>query len=236
MRGRDSYDGAVTRIGLIGGMSWESTASYYRLLNEATSRRMGPWHQPSLLIDSLDFSRIVALQQDGDWEATGRILADSARRLAAGGAEVLAICTNTMHRNLVDGQAAVSVPVVDIRDAMVDAVAALGATSVSLLGTRYLMTDDFYSSHLERAGLHVIKPLTGQVEELQSMIFSELTQGVVTAASRARFLEIADDCRSRGGDVVGLCCTEFGLLVGESSAPWPFVDSTAAHVDALLRV
>jgi aspartate racemase len=224
----------MTRIGLIGGMSWESTASYYRLLNEATSQQMGPWHQPSVLIDSLDFSQIVELQRGGDWSATGRLLADSARRLAAGGAEVLAICANTMHINLRDVEEAVSVPVVDIRDAIVQVVAALGASSVSLLGTKYLMNDDFYSSHLERAGVRVIKPREGQVEELQAIIYDELTRGVVTESSRARFLEIADDCRSRGGEVVGLCCTEFGLLLDESRAPWPFVDSTAAHVNALL--
>jgi len=215
-------------------MSWESTASYYRLLNEATSAQMGPWHQPPVLIDSLDFSQIVELQEAADWGATGRLLADSARRLEAGGAEVLGICANTMHRNLRDVQDAVSVPVLDIRDAMVRAVTALGASSVSLLGTKYLLEEDFYSSHLERAGLHVVKPLDGQVDELQAIIFDELTQGVVTESSRARFLAIADDCRSRGGEVVGLCCTEFGLLVDARLAPWPIADSTVAHVAALL--
>jgi aspartate racemase len=225
----------VTRIGLIGGMSWESTASYYRLLNEATSRRLGAWHQPAVLLDSLDFSQIVALQTVGDWDATGVLLADAARRLAAGGADLLAICANTMHVNLPEVRAAVDIPVLDVRDAMVAAIGALGAASVSLLGTRYLMTADFYTSHLERAGLRVVTPTAAQIDELHDMIFSELTQGVVTARSRARFLEIAEDCRARGGEVVGLCCTEFGLLFGEAGAAPPFVDSTVAHVDALLR-
>lgn len=224
----------MRRIGLIGGLSWESTSTYYKLLNEFCAQRLGVWHQPSVLIDSLNFEEIVKCQQSGDWTESGKILAKSAQRLASGGADVLAICANTMHVNYPDVVRAVSIPVVDIRDAVVHEVKALGAASLSLLGTKYLMESDFYSSHIERAGIHVVKPDRMQTQELQDIIFEELTQGVMVDSSRERFIEIASDCQSRGGEVVGLCCTEFGLLVDESNAPWPFIDSTVAHVKALL--
>jgi aspartate racemase len=139
-----------------------------------------------------------------------------------------------MHVNYEDVVRAVPIPVIDIRDAVAAEVRALGADSISLLGTKYLMESDFYSSAIESAGIRVVKPEPRQTAELQNIIFEELTQGVVTDSSRDRFVEIASDCRARGGEIVGLCCTEFGLFVDESNAPWPFVDSTVAHVKALL--
>ena len=224
----------MKRIGLIGGISWESTASYYALLNTMTAQEHGTWNQPALLIDSLDFSEIVAHQREGDWTTLGKMLSDSARRLECGGSTVLAICANTMHKNFADVANSVSIPVVDIRDALVREIRDLGASSMSLLGTKYVTEGSFFSSHLEQAGVHVIKPVADQVDTLQSIIYNELTQGVISASSRRAFMDIADDCRSRGGEVVGLCCTEFGLLIDEDNAPWPFVDSTVAHVKALL--
>jgi aspartate racemase len=224
----------MTRIGLIGGLSWESTAAYYRLLNQMTAQRRGAWQQPEVLIDSVNFADIVQFQLAGDWAATGEILAQSARRLESGGAEVLGISANTMHMNYDDVRRAVSIPVVDVRDAVAARVRGMGHESISLLGTKYIIESDFYSSAIEREGIRVVKPTPDQTQELHRMIYEELTQGLVTESSRDRFLEIAGDCRSRGGDVVGLCCTEFGLLVDESNAPWPFVDSTVAHVEALL--
>ncbi len=224
----------MPRIGLIGGLSWESTASYYRMLNVATAASRGAWQQPPVLIDSLNFADVVAMQRSGEWAALGEMMAESARRLAAGGADVLAIGANTMHKCFDVVQCAVSVPVIDVRDALAKEVANLGASSVSLLGTRYVMEEDFYSTQLERRGLRVVRPVGAQVDELQRIIYDELTQGVVTEASVSSFTSIADDCRSRGGEVVGLCCTEFGLLFEDAPAPWPYVDSTAAHVNALL--
>jgi aspartate racemase len=224
----------MKRIGLIGGLSWESTASYYALLNRMTAQEHGVWKQPALSIDSLDFCEIVAYQAVGDWKTLGTILADSAKRLESGGATVLAICANTMHKNFEDVSNAVSIPVVDVRDALVTEIRALGASSMSLLGTKYVMQGDFYSSHLERAGVKVVKPLAPEIDVLQSMIYDELTQGIITDASRTAFMDIAQNCRSRGGDVVGLCCTEFGLLIDEKSSPFPIVDSAVAHVKALL--
>lgn len=224
----------MKRIGLIGGMSWESTNTYYSLLNQLTAERSDPWVQPPLLIDSVNFGAIVALQQAGDWSGTGRVLADSARRLEAGGATVLGIGANTMHKNFQDVVDAVSIPVVDVRDAMVKSLEDLGATSLSLLGTRYVMEDDFYSSHLEGRGVTVVTPPADEKDELQAIIYDELTRGVVTEKTRQRFFEIAEGCRTRDGDIVGLCCTEFGMLVNVQNAPWPYIDSTVAHVRALL--
>jgi aspartate racemase len=224
----------MKRIGLIGGLSWQSTASYYAVFNQLTAETSEPWVQPKLIIDSLDFSEIVGLQKDGDWEATGRILADSARRLEAGGATVLGIGANTMHMNFQAVIAAVSLPVIDVRDAVANHLFAMGATSLSLLGTKYVMQEGFYSQHLEGRGVTVVKPLGGEIDELQAIIYDELTRGVVTESSRDRFFAIAQGCRSRGGEVVGLCCTEFGMLVNANNTPWPFIDSTCAHVKALL--
>jgi aspartate racemase len=225
----------MTRIGLIGGLSWESTGEYYRLLNERTAERLGPWHQPPVLIDSLNFGEFVRLQTLGDWAAMGDLMAASAQRLENGGADILGISANTMHMSYDDVRRAVSIPVIDIRDAVAKEVRALGHESMSLLGTKYLMEHDFYSSAIERMGIRVIKPTDIQTKELQRIIYEELTQGIVTDLSRATFMEIAADCQSRGGDVIGLCCTEFGLLLDKASAPWPFVDSTDAHVTALLN-
>ncbi|MGA2969082.1 MAG: amino acid racemase [Acidimicrobiales bacterium] len=224
----------MKRIGLIGGMSWESTNAYYSLFNQLTAERYESWVQPPLLIDSVNFSEIVALQEVGDWSGTGRILADCARRLEAGGATVLGIGANTMHMNFQDVVDAVSIPVVDVRDAIVTGLKDLGATSLSLLGTRYVMENDFYSSHLEARGVTVVKPSANEIDELQAIIFDELTQGVVNEKSRQRLFAIAEGCRTRGGDIVGLCCTEFGMLVNGRNAPWPYIDSTVTHVRALL--
>jgi aspartate racemase len=225
----------MTRIGLIGGLSWESTAVYYRLLNQSTAQRLGAWQQPQVLIDSLNFADIVHLQSRGEWAAMGEMMAHSARRLELGGADVVGICSNTMHASYDEVRRAVSIPVVDVRDAVAARVRTLDHQSISLLGTKYLVESDFYSSALEREGIRVIKPSSEQTDELQRIIYDELTQGVVNEASREWLIEVAGECRSRGGDVVGLCCTELGLLVDESNAPWPFVDSTVAHVQSLLN-
>lgn len=189
----------MKRIGLIGGLSWESTSHYYTLLNQLTAQERGPWKQPRLLVDSVDFSEIVTLQEVGDWGATGRVLVDSARRLEKGGATVLGICANTMHINYEIVAGSVSIPVLDIRSAVASELFEMGSTSLTLLGTRYLMEHDLYSGHLEAAGVTVIKPIGEQVDQLQSIIFNELTQGIVTERARAEFLRTPQDCRSRGG-------------------------------------
>ena len=222
----------MARIGLIGGLSWESTSSYYRYLNESFVGPT-PWSQPELIVDSLDFGRIVELQNAGRWDATGEILAASAQRLERAGATVLAIAANTMHVNYDVVASAVSVPVLDVRDAVANEVLALGGHAIALLGTKYLVELDFYTGRLARLGVKALLPTHPQVERLQSIIYDELTKGVVLEVSRAYLREVATSLLERGADVVGLCCTEFGLLMGEDE-PFAVIDSTRAHVRALL--
>ena len=223
-----------SRIGIIGGMSWESTSAYYRLLNELHDRADDPWSQPRVLIDSVEFGQIVDFQRSGDWDAAGAVLADSARRLVDAGATVLGIGANTMHKCIDAVRDAVDVPLVDVRDAMAAAITARGGDSLTLLGTAYVVQQRFYSDHLEALGITVVKPSDDQAAVLQRIVYDELTRGIVLDQSRAEFIEIAESCRARGGDIVGLCCTEFGMLVSEDNAPFPFLDSTVVHVRALL--
>lgn len=222
-------------IGLIGGMSWESTAVYYRLLNEQFVGSTNEWQKPHIILDSLDFGEIVAFQQRAQWNSTAEILMASARRLEASGATVLAITANTMHINAEDVQNAVSIPLIDIRDSVSNSVKDFGEKSVALLGTKYLVDGEFFSSHLERSGIHVVKPDQQQRVELQRIVFEELTQGIISENSRATLIEIGEDCRQRGGEVVALCCTEFGLLINEANAPFPYIDSTITHAKDLLK-
>jgi len=221
-----------SRIGIIGGLSWESTASYYRYFNELFFGA-NEWSQPQLLIDSVDFGAIVPLQREGNWEATGAILAASAQRLERAGATVLGIGANTMHVNFTQVQEAVAVPVVDVRDAVAKESLDKGHHTIALLGTKYLIEGDFYSDRLRELGVTSIKPTEEQTQRLQFIIFSELTRGIMTKGSRAYLREVASSCLERGASIVGLCCTEFGMLMSEEES-FPVIDSTKAHVRALL--
>ena len=221
-----------SRIGIIGGLSWESTASYYRYFNELFFGA-NEWSQPQLLIDSVDFGAIVPLQREGNWEATGAILAASAQRLERAGATVLGIGANTMHVNFTQVQEAVAVPVVDVRDAVAKESLDKGHHTIALLGTKYLIEGVFYSDRLRELGVTSIKPTEEQTERLQFIIFSELTRGIMTKGSRAYLREVASSCLERGASIVGLCCTEFGMLMSEEES-FPVIDSTKAHVRALL--
>lgn len=221
-----------SRIGIIGGLSWESTASYYRYFNELFVGT-NEWSQPQLLIDSIDFGAIVPLQREGDWEATGDLLAASAQRLERAGATVLGIGANTMHRNFDRVQSAVAIPLIDVRDAIAKESLGRGHHTTALLGTKYLIEGEFYSDRLRDLGVTSIKPTEEQTERLQFIVFSELTRGVVTKGSRAYLREVASSCLDRGASIVGLCCTEFGMLMSEDES-FPVIDSTKAHVRALL--
>jgi len=221
-----------SRIGIIGGLSWESTASYYRYFNELFFGA-NEWSQPQLLIDSVDFGAIVPLQREGNWEATGAILAASAQRLERAGATVLGIGANTMHVNFAQVQDAVAVPVVDVRDAVAKESLDKGHHTMALLGTKYLIEGNFYSDRLRELGVTSIKPTEEQTERLQFIIFSELTRGIMTKGSRAYLREVASSCLERGASIVGLCCTECGMLMSEEES-FPVIDSTKAHVRALL--
>lgn len=223
----------MKRIGLIGGLSWESTAAYYTHFNRIYSAQNGPNSQPRVIVDSLDFSEAVKLQVAGDWKSLDALVSDSATRLKNAGATVLGIGANTMHKCF-SAAAEVGLPVVDVRLEIAKEVKKMGASSLILLGTKYTVEQNFYSDVLEAEGIRVVKPTPTQIDVVQQIIYEELTRGIVTEASRETVLAIAADCVKRGGEVVGLCCTELAMLIEPKSSPLPTIDSTEIHARALL--
>ena len=223
-------------IGLIGGMSWESTAVYYRLLNEAARASSGGLASADVLLHSVDFAEIVALQKAGRWDLCASILAQSARRLEAGGAECVLICTNTMHLVAPEVSASVGIPVIDIIAETGAALKAAGRTKPLLLATRYTMEHGFYADRMEKA--HGIRPLVPDAEDralVHAVIFDELCQGKVLDASRRAVLEVIARGRAAGADSVILGCTEICLLLDRDRLELPGFDSTAIHVAAAHR-
>ena len=224
-------------LGLLGGTSWESTAVYYALLNRGTAERLGPLHQPRLLLHSVDFAEVAALQTEGRWDVLAEQYADATRHLVAAGAEVLGICANTMHLVAADVVAAAgSARLVHVVDATVSGARAVGAGTVALLGTAYTMEKPFYVDELRRCGLQVVVPGAEDRAELQRIIYGELTQGVVTAESRRFLLDVVARCADEGADAALLACTEFGMLAapGDPESALPLVDTTVEHCRALL--
>lgn len=223
-------------IGLIGGMSWESTAVYYRMLNEAARAASGGLASADILLHSLDFAEVVALQKAGRWDLCAKLLADSARRLEAGGADCVLICTNTMHLVAPDVSASVGIPVIDIIAETGAALKAAGRTKPLLLATRYTMEHGFYADRMHAR--HGIRPLVPEAEDralVHSVIFDELCQGKVSATSRAAVLEIIARGRAAGADSVILGCTEICLLLDPDQLELPGFDSTAIHAAAAHR-
>lgn len=222
-------------IGLIGGMSWESTAAYYRLLNTEAQRRLGSLHSARLVIHSFDFARIEAMQSAGEWDQLGCVLAAAARGLEAAGAELVLICANTMHLVADAVAAAVSVPLLHIADATGAAVRARGMETVGLMGTTYTMEMPFYSERLEtRFGLKVLVPGEEERNRINHIIYDELVRGVFSDASRAVLLEVIDGLRTRGGEGVLLACTELPLLVRAEHTDVPLFDTMELHATGAL--
>ncbi|KLD78015.1 aspartate/glutamate racemase family protein [Xanthomonas hyacinthi] len=219
-------------IGLIGGMSWESTLPYYRHINETVRAQLGGLHSARLLLYSVDFHAIEQLQQAGDWDAAGAAMAAAARALQAGGADFLVLCTNTMHRVADAIAAAVPLPLLHIADATADALQAAGVTRVGLLGTRFTMEQDFYRERLQRRGFQVLVPDPQEREQVHRIIYDELCQGVIRDASRARYREVIAALQARGAEAVILGCTEIALLVGAADAQLPLFDTAALHARA----
>ncbi|POM25004.1 Aspartate racemase [Actinomadura rubteroloni] len=223
----------VGTIGLIGGMSWESSAEYYRLLNVETRRRFGGYHCARSLMLTVDFAEIEAMQRADDWDAAGLLLADAARRLEAGGADVILLCTNTMHLVADQIQSAVSVPFLHIVDVIGASAREAGVGRVGLLGTRYTMNAAFYRERLARDfGVEVVVPDDAGQRDVHDVIYDELTQGRVEERSRRRYVEVIGDLAARGAEAVVLGCTEITLLFAghEDESPLPLLDSTALHV------
>jgi aspartate racemase len=220
-------------IGLIGGMSWESTALYYRIINEETARRLGGLHSAPLLLHSVDFAPIEEKQRAGDWAGLGDILADSARRLAAGGAELIGLSTNTMHIVADRIVRDLTVPFVHIADPTVVALTADGVETVGLLGTRFTMEMPFYKDRLAASGLQVLVPEV-EITNLNGIIYEELCRGIVRDASRDIYVRAIERLAARGAQAVILGCTEITLLIDDSSSPLPTYDTTDLHAKALV--
>jgi len=220
-------------IGLIGGMSWESTASYYRLVNEGVQQALGGLHSAQILLDSVDFAPIERMQADGDWDGAGALLAHAARALEAGGADFLLVCTNTMHKVAPAIEAAVQLPLLHIADPTAEAIKRAGYARIGLLGTRFTMEDDFYVGRLrERHGLEVLVPNLAEREVIHRVIYDELCLGRLVDASRDAYRQIMAGLVERGAEAIILGCTEISLLVEQRDSAVPLFDTTSLHARA----
>jgi aspartate racemase len=219
-------------IGMIGGMSWESTLPYYRLVNETVRNRLGGLHSAKLVLYSVDFHQIERLQHSGEWEQAGMMMADAARALHAAGAELLILCTNTMHKVADAIEAAVPIPFLHIADTTATAITQAGLRRVGLLGTRFTMEQDFYRERLRRHGIVVDVPTAEERDEIHRVIYEELCQGHVLDSSRDSYRRIIAGLQARGAEAVILGCTEIMLLVGPDDADIPMFDTTALHARA----
>lgn len=219
-------------LGLLGGMSWESTLPYYRLLNERVRERLGGLHSAKLLLYSVDFAEIETLQHRGEWEVAGALLADAAVRLQDAGAQALLICTNTMHRVAGQIEAATTVPLLHIADATAQRIHAAGLSRVGLLGTRFTMEQAFYRERLERSGLDVVVPDAAARERIHAIIYDELCRGVILEESRAFYRQAIAALVEQGAQGVILGCTEIALLVGDDDAAVPLFDTARIHAQA----
>ncbi|TMN20233.1 aspartate/glutamate racemase family protein [Pseudoxanthomonas sp. X-1] len=216
-------------IGLIGGMSWESTLPYYRLINQTVREARGGLHSAKVLLYSVDFHEIEVLQHAGDWDAAGAAMADAARRLQAGGADFIVLCTNTMHKVADAITEATPLPLLHIADATAQALIEAGIGRVGLLGTRFTMEQDFYRKRLEARGLEVIVPSAPDRDTVHRIIYDELCQGVIDDASREAYREVMTRLVAAGAEGIILGCTEISLLVGEADASVPLFDTTTLH-------
>ncbi|MGS0756936.1 aspartate/glutamate racemase family protein [Roseateles sp. GG27B] len=220
-------------IGLIGGMSWESTVTYYRQINETIKHRLGGLHSAKIVLYSVDFHDIERLQHAGDWEAAGAMLAEAARSLEAAGSDFLVLCTNTMHNVASPIESAVTIPLLHIADPTAGEIKRAGHLTVGLLGTRFTMEQAFYRDRLsERHGLQVIVPTEEDRDIVHRIIYEELCLGVVLPESRSEYRRIMENLASQGAEAIILGCTEISLLVSQKDSPVTLFDTTAIHARA----
>lgn len=219
-------------IGLIGGMSWESTQTYYRLINQGVNKRLGGRHSAKILLYSVDFAEVEAQQMSGDWDASGDLLATAAQRLELAGADLILICTNTMHKVFDRVQAEVSRPLIHLADATAEQLVRDGIRSVGLLGTRFTMEQTFYRECLEKAGLKVLVPEQNGRDEIHRIIYEELCCGRIEDVARQRMVRDVELLAQRGAEAVILGCTEIGLLLKPGDGPLPLYDTTEIHARA----
>ena len=225
-------------IGIIGGMSPESTVLYYQIINRETNHRLGGNRSAKILLDSVDFEEIVRLQKSGDWAAAGNVLAQSARKLEAGGADFLLLATNTMHKVAPAIEQAAGIPLLHVVDATAAAIKRQGLSAVGLLGTRFTMSDGFYTERMGAQGVQTITPTADEQDEIHRIIFDELCLNRIRPESARYFYDVIGRLKKEGAQGVILGCTEICLLVNETDSPLPVFDSTAIHalaaVDAAL--
>ncbi|WP_353111650.1 aspartate/glutamate racemase family protein [Microbacterium sp.] len=221
-------------IGVLGGMSWESSLSWYRMANEQIRERLGGYHSASILLDSLDFADIEALQAVGDWDAAGRILAAHAERLEAAGAGLVVLCTNTMHLVADRITAAITVPFIHIGDSTSEAIVKEGLTTVGLLGTAFTMEQTFYRDRLARHGVTSVIPDEEDRATVHRIIYDELVKGIITEQSRQAYREVIVRLAESGAEGVVLGCTEIELLISQADSPVPVFPTTSLHVTAAL--
>ena len=228
---KDSFKGAMElkTIGLIGGMSWESSSEYYRIINEEVKNRLGGLHSARCILYNVDFQEIADYQIEGNWGAAARRLGDAAKSLERAGADFIVLCTNTMHivaREMMEG---IDIPLLHIIDVTAKEVLSRGIKTVGLLGTRYTMEQDFYRSRLESHGLRVLVPGEKDREMVDSIIFDELCLGQINEESRIHYIRVIEDLAKDGAKGIILGCTEIGLLVKSGDSPMPLFDTTLLH-------
>lgn len=218
-------------IGLIGGMSWESTITYYQLINEAVKERLGGLHSAKILLYSVDFAELEALMSRGEWDKSAELLADVAKRLEQAGADCVLICTNTFHKVAPQVREAIRVPLLHIAEASAEELLAHGIKKVGLLGTKYTMTQAFYRDKLTERGVEVVIPEGDDIDLVNRVIFGELCLGVVKEDSRAQYLRVIADLKRRGAEGILLGCTELGLILRQEDVDLPLFDTTVIHAN-----
>lgn len=220
-------------IGMLGGMSWESTIPYYQIINQTVASRLGGLHSARLVLHSVDFDDVEKLQHADRWEEAGQLLADASQGLQDAGADFLMICTNTMHRVAPAIETRISIPLLHIADPTADAIKAAGFDTVGLLGTRFTMEQDFYRGRLEdRFGLNVIVPDSEARRRIHDVIYDELCRGIISESSRENLVKVVATLAGTGAQAVILGCTEIGLLLREQDAGIPLFDTTRLHAEA----
>jgi aspartate racemase len=220
-------------IGMIGGMSWESSIEYYRIINQTVREKLGGLHSAKSIMVSVEFAEIEALQHQNRWDELASIMIEAARSLERGGAEFVIICTNTMHKLYDEVQNKIKIPMLNIADATAEKIKADGINKIALLGTRFTMEEDFYKGRLvDKYGLDVIIPSPEQMEIVHRVIYDELCAGIIKTDSKQRYAEIIQDLVAEGAEGVILGCTEIGLLVKQADSPVPLYDTTEIHARA----
>jgi aspartate racemase len=228
--------GDMKTVGLLGGMSWESTAHYYRAINEGVKRQLGGLHSAKIAMYSVDFSQIEALQQQGDWQGAAEILIEAAQRVQSAGADFLLICTNTMHKVAPQIEEAIDIPLLHIADATAEVLVSASIQTVGLIGTAFTMEQSFYKGRLTgRHSLNVLVPNEADKLIIHEVIYQELCLGEVHKASKQAYLRIIDSLSEQGAEAVILGCTEIGMLVSQDDTPVRLFDTTAIHAESAVH-